>query len=252
MPELPEVNTLAVALNKRLVGDAIKKWQRYSTKLRVVIPEDSAVEELRGREIAAIRRVAKSIYFDVGTDRCVHVHLGMTGYFVLSQNPCARLAHEHLRIELISGRLLHYCDPRRFGVIELARFPENAVVEPFAGSLNWQYLTGKCQRSRRTVKTLIMDQSVIAGLGNIYAAEALLDSGILPLREACSLTTSEVKGLCKSIIKVIDFAVRAGLKSLEPEFRIDADTTHFPIVTNVYGKEGEICVKCKKTQILHD
>lgn len=250
MPELPEVNTLSAALNKRLQGDSFKVWQKLSPKLRLPLPDGKLVAKLLGRPIEAVKRVAKSIYFAFGLEEHLHVHLGMTGGFILDEHGGARLPHEHVRIELGSGQFLHYCDSRRFGVVELAKVPHQPACEPFAGSLTWQYLAEICQRSNRSIKALIMDQSVIGGLGNIYATEALLESGILPFREAASLSAAEIKKLCSASIRVIDRAVKSGLKSLKPDYRIDVNTTHFAIVTHVYGREGQVCGWCGVGQIM--
>lgn len=250
MPELPEVNTLSVALDRQLKGDSLKAWHKFSPKLRLPIPDGKAVVKLMGRTISAVKRVAKSMYFSFGLEEHLHVHLGMTGGFVLDERNGERLAHEHIRMELASGRFLHYCDSRRFGVVELAKMPDQPVCEPFAGSLTWQCLAEICQRSNRSIKALIMDQSLIAGLGNIYASEALLESGILPFREAASLSDAEIKKLCNACIRVIDRAVKSGLKSLKPDYRIDGNTTHFAIVTHVYGREGQACGLCGIGQIM--
>lgn len=244
MPELPEVNTLAVALNKQLLGDSIKNWQRLSPRLRCPIPGAEDAASLIGKPVKAVKRIAKSLYFDFGCKLLLHVHLGMTGSFNLTEEESSELRHEHLRIKLASGRVLSYFDPRRFGVIELCSLPEVLVVEPFVGNLTDKYLASLCRRSERSIKSLIMDQQILAGLGNIYATEALFVAGILPFRAASSLAGLELLRLTRAIIEVTDAAVKSGLHSLEPDYLVNADTTHFPIITNVYGQQTKLCPKC--------
>ncbi|OGK05649.1 MAG: hypothetical protein A2W80_01370 [Candidatus Riflebacteria bacterium GWC2_50_8] len=249
MPELPEVNTLAVALARQLCGDSIIEWQRLSPKLRLPIPNSKEAKEITNCIIAGIKRVAKNIYVDFGDKLFLKVHLGMTGHFHLTPEPLIGLKHEHLRIALKSGRVLTFCDPRRFGSIEIAEFPDKCVTEPFAGSLTPQYLATACAKRQCSIKALIMDQQIIAGLGNIYAAEALFAAGIRPDRPASSLKPAELKKLCKSMINVIDKAVKAGIASLFEKPLIDGDTTHFEIETLIYDRQGSLCSKCGKASI---
>lgn len=251
MPELPEVNTLVLALEKHLIGDSICEWQSYSPRLRRPVPACSVAEEIINQPIISIKRIAKSIYFDFGRSVYLHVHLGMTGSFLLQSTEAAKEKHEHLRIVLKSGKILSYIDPRRFGVIELVCLPEKNVCEPTERSLTSSFLKKQCSGSEKSIKSLIMDQSVIAGIGNIYASESLLEAGILPFREAGSLSDAEHKKLAASIVKVIKRAVRAGAESLKPEYRIDSQTTHFEIDVKAYGREGQLCGKCHQGLIMN-
>ncbi len=250
MPELPEVNTLMAALNHNLRGDSIIKWGKRSPKLRQPVPDVAASRILLKRPIVEVKRIAKSIYFDFALEEYLLVHLGMTGSFVLADQPPQITRHEHLRLQMKSGRFLSFFDPRRFGVIAIAKLPVSPVCEPFSDDLTPDYLQKACARSSRCIKALIMDQSIIAGLGNIYASEALLEAKILPFREAASLNGLDISRLCDSIIKVTAQAVKSGLKSLKPDFAVNAATTHFPIVTRVYGREGQKCLKCRKAMIM--
>lgn len=251
MPELPEVNTLALALDHHLVGDVFIEWQRFSPKLRRGIPDCDVAALILKRPVKSVKRVAKSIYFDFGISELLHVHLGMTGAFVLQSATAPRQKHEHLRIRLKSGKVLSFVDSRRFGVVEIVPFPGIQVCEPFSGSLTVGYLRQKCFGSKQSIKSLIMDQSIIAGIGNIYASEALLEAGILPFREAGSLSAAEQKKLASAIIRVIKKAVKAGFDSLQPGFKVDFQTTHFDIEVNAYGREAELCGKCGRGLIMN-
>ncbi|EKD84264.1 MAG: Formamidopyrimidine-DNA glycosylase, partial [uncultured bacterium] len=118
MPELPEVNTLAVALSTQLCGDSITEWQRWSPKLRKPIPDSDQAKAITGRKINSVKRVAKTLYVDFGGKVYLKIHLGMTGHFYLTSQPPEGLKHAHLRLKLASERFLTFCDPRRFGSLE--------------------------------------------------------------------------------------------------------------------------------------
>jgi formamidopyrimidine-DNA glycosylase len=249
MPELPEVNTLAVALAKQLIDDSISVWQRISPKLRQPIPDAVGAMPVTGRRIKEVRRVAKNIFLDFGGRHFLKIHLGMTGYFFLTAKKPPQLKHAHLQLQLASGRTLTFCDPRRFGSIEITGLPADRVVEPFAGVLTPAYLKDVCAGRACSIKALIMDQQIIAGLGNIYAAESLFKAGIRPDRPAGSLKPGELKKLCSACIAVIEAAVKAGIDSLGGQPEIDDQTTHFDIETLVYDRQNEVCPKCHKCRI---
>jgi formamidopyrimidine-DNA glycosylase len=249
MPELPEVNTLARALDHQLKGDSIISWQPLAPKLRKPLPDTQSAEVILEQPIRRVFRQAKSIFFEFATGHYLHVHLGMTGYFRLMNDNSDPDKHRHLVIELLSGRTLSYFDPRKFGVVEILHRLPDKVPEPFKDDLSIEYIRLACQKSRRAIKTMIMDQSIIAGLGNIYAGEALFKAGIMPDRPASELSKAEVTRLYNAMLEVIDSAVTAGLKSLLPNFYIDEETTHFEIDTSVYQKAGLLCCQCRKQSI---
>jgi len=249
MPELPEVNTLAVALARQLRNDSISAWSRLSPRLRQPIPDAAEAAPVTGRRIRDVRRVAKAIYIDFGGKQFLKIHLGMTGYFCLSQKPQKPVKHAHLQLQLASGRTLTFCDPRRFGSIEITSLPAERIVEPFSGELTLVYLKAACADRECNIKALIMDQQVIAGLGNIYAAESLFKAGIRPDRPAGSLKPAEIRKLCDACISVIGVAVQAGIDSLGDRPEIDNQTTHFDIETLVYDRQNELCHRCGKSSI---
>lgn len=250
MPELPEVYIVSFVLETLFKGDTLSGWQRFSPRLRCQIPSEKDARFLLGAELLRVRRVAKAMYLDFGFDLALHVHLGMTGHFVLASASAEKSRHEHLRLEFESGRALCYCDPRRFGVVNLREIPEKNVPEPFVGELNVEYLAGACRGSQRSIKSLIMDQHIIAGPGNIYACEALLLAGIRPDRPANSLDESELRALSQSLIQVIGAAVESGLNYQRQNGPfLNSETTHFPVVMNVYGRAGKICLSCGTTTV---
>ncbi|GAB4281207.1 MAG: bifunctional DNA-formamidopyrimidine glycosylase/DNA-(apurinic or apyrimidinic site) lyase [Candidatus Rifleibacteriota bacterium] len=250
MPELPEVNTLVAALRHHLRGDSIVRWQKLSLKLRKTIPDEDDADQILKKPIREILRLGKSVFFKFSARQYLHVHLGMTGYFRLAAKLEPPGKHEHLRLTLSSGRILCYCDPRKFGVIELMeRLPETGL-EPFSGSLTTGAFLEICKNRKAAIKSVIMNQRLIAGLGNIYANEALFGAGINPCKPACELSLEEAKKLVQAIVEVTVESVNSGLASLPPAFVIDEHTTHFPVSTRVYGQEGSICKKCGSHRIV--
>ncbi|MFZ5952052.1 MAG: Fpg/Nei family DNA glycosylase, partial [Candidatus Rifleibacteriota bacterium] len=171
------------------------------------------------------------------------------GFFVLESETRGAEMHKHLQLQFKSGRCLSYHDPRRFGVIEIIEKLPKRVPEPFSGDLTVEWLKQCSESTDRPVKCLIMDQDVIAGLGNIYANEALFRAGIRPDRPADSLSSGQLKKLTHEIIAVVENAVNAGIASLQPYFSVGPDTTHFDIETLVYGLNGQNCPVCRRYQL---
>lgn len=249
MPELPEVNTVTLALKHHLQGDKICEWQRLSPKLRRPLPDAHEVAGLLQQKIVKVFRQAKSIFFAFGNGQYLHFHLGMTGFFSLSEKNMAPVKHEHLRVFLESGRCLSFHDARRFGVVELLSALPKPVPEPLKNDLTLDCLKKILRKGKRPIKTTIMDQSLIAGVGNIYASEALFAARILPDRPSSSLTANEVKRLHQALLKVIGRSIESGLQSLLPNFTLDRHTAHFDIETLVYGQAGTTCPQCGKAII---
>ncbi len=244
MPELPEVNTLALALDHHFRGDTIVGWQIFCKKLRRPLPSQHQAKAVINKKIVRIFRRAKSIYFAIADGPFLHVHLGMTGYFKMYNASAGKGKHEHLHIRLKSEKILGFFDPRKFAVVELLSSIPVTVIEPVPNSMSVDYLKKICQKTTRPIKNLLMDQGKIAGIGNIYASESLFKSGILPDRPACSLSKTEVSKLYKEIISVIKASLKSGIASLQPDYEINEETTHFPIQTLVYGRHGQKCCRC--------
>jgi len=250
MPELPEVNTVAAALQHFFAGEKLVGWQRLALRLRRPIPDDGQIKALFGTELRQVLRIAKSIYLDFGVEQSLHIHLGMTGFFSMPKKSAKPEKHEHLRLEFASGKILAFSDPRRFGVVELVPLPQKRVPEPMIGCLAARYLAAACKGSGRSIKSLIMDQHIIAGVGNIYASEALFGAGLHPERPAGTLTGGEIKALSASLVRVVEAAIASGLEYQQKNgWFLNSETTHFPIETKVYGRAGQSCEKCGRSQI---
>jgi formamidopyrimidine-DNA glycosylase len=249
MPELPEVNTVVLALDHHFRGDAIVQWRKLSPKLRRPVPDADLLQAFFGAKIEQVFRQAKSIYFSFAVPGFLHFHLGMTGFFTLDEKAEMHEKHCHLQIVMKSQRVLNFHDPRRFGVVELLEELPEKVPEPFLKQLSLPFLRRVVSHSSRPIKLLIMDQAIIAGVGNIYASEALFAAGIRPDRPADSLALSDITNLRRALCGVIKKSIESGQQSLRPNYPINAETAHFDIETRVYGRDGQLCPKCGKHTI---
>ncbi len=249
MPELPEVETIANGLNKRVAGDRIDSvWVGSKPEpLKSTAAEISAV--LEGAEIKKVRRVGKHIVFDLGSSKTSDgqqwiVHLGMTGKMLVAPPEIETAKHTHLIAKLASGRELRFVDPRRFGRLEVRTSafsgpgaePLNISVEDFAQLFH---------RSKAPIKAALLNQKLLHGVGNIYADEALFRAHIRPRRRANTLTHAELRKLHAGLQKVLHAAIAAGGSSISDYVDADGEAGFFQIQHRAYGREGKPCLTCK-------
>jgi formamidopyrimidine-DNA glycosylase len=253
VPELPEVETVCRGLAPHLVGRCITDAQAFRPDLRFPFPEDFT-EHLRGRRIDHIARRAKYILIRLSDDRVWLTHLGMTGSFALipPENEPPLTPHTHLRIGLDDGWQLLYSDPRRFGFMDLfaeqetAAHPRLAALGPeplgnaFDAGRLMQVLAGK----RVSIKVALLDQSVVAGLGNIYVSEALFMAGISPLRRACDVTIPMAERLAHAIRSILEAAIAAGGSTLRDFTGVGGELGYFQHRFHVYDRQGASCPQC--------
>lgn len=248
MPELPEVETTRRSLLAGVVGARIVDVTVREPRLRRrVIPDLAA--QLRGRRVTAIERVGKYLLFALDDARTLLVHLGMSGSLCLAAPTSAPARHDHVRIALEGDRLLVFNDPRRFGLVHLGRRDELAELralgpDPLAAPLTpaqWRALT----RGRRTpIKALLMDQRRLAGVGNIYANEALFAAGVRPRRRAGSLTHAELARLGEALRAVLERAVTLGGSSISDYRDGNGNPGYFQIHHAVYDRDAQPCGRC--------
>lgn len=252
MPELPEAETIARDLRRHVVGSAVTGVR--VTHADVLAPGLSPARlgrALRGHSIVDVGRRAKNVVltFDDGTR--IVVNLGMTGRLVVGSSPRAdELRHVAVRFDLDENGPLLYDDIRRFGRIELhsaeswAERERTFGVEPLSDRFTAEHLHSLVHASRTPIRNFLLDQRRIAGIGNIYANEALFRAGILPARPANSLTTDESSRLRDAIRDVLSEAIEARGTTFSDYRDARGEAGGFQLRLRVYGREGEPCTVC--------
>lgn len=248
MPELPEVETTRRGISPYLLGRRVAAVHLRVPALRWPIPPEIAAN-LLGQRIAAVRRRAKYLLVDV-THGSAIVHLGMSGMLRVLPDNTAAQKHDHVDLLLDSGCLLRLTDPRRFGALLwqskgtvhplLADLGPEPLTDDFDGGHLWRLARGR----RAPVKSFVMDQAVVVGVGNIYAAEALFRAGIHPLRAAGRVSRERYDQLASAIKTILTFAIRRGGTTLRDFLNPDGAPGYFEQELFVYGREGERCRVC--------
>jgi formamidopyrimidine-DNA glycosylase len=247
MPELPEVETIARGLHERLAGDRIEEvWIGDKSNL-LKSPASEIARVLRGADIVGFRRVGKHIVGDLASENGAAqwvIHLGMTGRCLVCE-PGAEIAkHTHLIASLASGRELRFVDPRRFGKLQVLEGREFAAAgaEPIAADRE-QFV--ELFKGRKTpIKSALLNQSLLSGIGNIYADESLFRAGIRPRRRAASLTRADLLRLYDAIQQVLGEAITAGGSSISNYVDADGESGLFQLEHRVYQRTGEPCLVC--------
>ncbi|MBY4640406.1 bifunctional DNA-formamidopyrimidine glycosylase/DNA-(apurinic or apyrimidinic site) lyase [Gluconacetobacter entanii] len=252
MPELPEVETVMRGMRLHLEGHKIATATPLREGLRWPFPPGLA-DSLRGRVIMRFERRGKYILIHLDDGQALLMHLGMSGRVVLGHDvsvPAAR--HEHLLIVTEQGARCGLVDPRRFGIVDLLA-ADTATSHPLLARMGPEPLgngfdaegLARAARGRRTsVKALLLDQRVVAGLGNIYVSEALFRAGVHPERMAGSLNDAECTALVASIRDVLTEAIAAGGSSLRDYVKPDGELGYFQHAWRVYGRAGQGCPDC--------
>ncbi len=268
MPELPEVETVRRGLAPVAEGAKIVWVELRRADLRFPFG-DGFVENLKGRKVTSVGRRAKYLLVDTDSGMVLVMHLGMSGSFRVVQNSEDEtnapngiiVKHDHVlfHLETKNGKSAKviYNDPRRFGFMalieraELADHPwfADMGIEPTGNTLDSAYLAGKFHNKQAPLKAALLDQKMIAGLGNIYVCEALWRTGLSPKRKSCTLVTKTGKPTAKAdllafhIRGVIDEAIDAGGSSLRDHRQTDGSLGYFQHGFAVYGRENDPCLK---------
>jgi formamidopyrimidine-DNA glycosylase len=254
MPELPEVETIARGLEKRIAGDLIESVWLGSKPEPLKSPAAKIAATLELSRISHIRRAGKHIVFDLehaknGPSSPAKaqwiVHLGMTGSLLVCPSGSEIEKHTHAILQLASGRELRFVDPRRFGRLSVIEKFEAPGAEPLQIDSEKFALLFKGRKT--PIKSALLNQKLLSGVGNIYADEALFRAGIRPRRRAASLTRDELKRLHSSLKKVLNAAIRAGGSSISDYVDSNGDEGFFQLKHRVYGREGKSCLVCKGT-----
>ncbi len=251
MPELPEVETTVRGLAAVLDGQVLTRVEPRRADLRRPIPVDLR-QRLTGARVTGLGRRAK--YGLIETDRgdTLVFHLGMSGRWRV--DPEAIEKHDHLVIETASGRTLALNDHRRFGSLDLlstsalADWPTFRALgpEPLGDAFTHKTLETAFEGRIAPIKNLLLDQRIVAGLGNIYVCEALHMAGIKPHKPAGQVPPARLKPLVMAIKDVLAAAIEAGGSTLRDYARPDGELGYFFKQWRVYGREGEACVECRR------
>ena len=258
MPELPEIETVKLGIEKTVLGSAIISTEIFRRDLRFPIERNFEKLILKKRVLGVGRR-SKYLLFFLNNKTTIVLHLGMSGRINLSReskNKYKPKKHDHLIISFDNQFMLIYNDPRRFGFIEIIegdyadyqRF-KYIGIEPLSKKFDEHYLWSKIKNSSRSLKNILMDQKVVAGLGNIYVSEALWDCRIKPTRIGKKMSLIECERLVASIKKVLNKAIKFGGTTLKDFRQVGGEVGYFQNKLQVYGKEGQACFrgKCKGT-----
>ena len=255
MPELPEVETVMRGMRAHLQGHTIIRAEMHRADLRWAMPPGLAAR-LRGARVEGFRRRGKYILMRLDGGDTMLLHLGMSGRVNLAQVdpalPVAVTPHEHLVMETETGWRFGLVDPRRFGAVDLmptrAEAAHRLLVgmgpEPLEAGFDAACLAAALHGRRTSLKAALLDQRIVAGLGNIYVCEALFRARLSPLREAGTVGRGRAARLVTAIKAVLAEAIAAGGSSLRDYVQPDGELGYFQHAWKVYGREGLPCEGC--------
>jgi len=257
MPELPEVETVKRGLEPVMQGF---KFERVTlNRLNLRFPFDkNFISRIQGKILTSLIRRGKFLKATLSSNDVLYMHLGMSGRFSIdndltalyNSNNSTNPKHNHVIFEMSNGVVVTYNDPRRFGFMELIAPGEPSRLdkmgpEPLDNMFNAPYLFNKLSGKKSAIKSALLDQSIIGGLGNIYVCEAIFKAKISPKRLAGSLTIKETEILVNEIKGVIKKAIEAGGSSLKDFASVDGNLGYFQHSFEVYGQEKKPCVVCE-------
>ncbi len=256
MPELPEVETVRRGLLPVMEGATITQADVRRPDLRWPFP-DRMAERLTGQTVVALRRRSNYILADLSGGETLIIHLGMSGRILISGDPLGQFhhahpapeKHDHVVFDMANGARVTFNDARRFGAMDLA--PTAAVEghwllsnlgpEPLGNAFNDAHLVAALKGRMTPIKAALLDQRIVAGLGNIYVCEALYRAGISPKRKAGRISTTRIAALVPVIRDVLSEAIEAGGSSLRDYRQTDGELGYFQHTFRVYDREGAPC-----------
>ncbi len=252
MPELPEVEVVRRSLEPRLLNQRFGAVTTRAAALREPL-DRMALGRLEGGQVLALRRRAKYLLIDVEDDRTFVVHLGMSGRFTVvpAHEPLAK--HEHLSIALDGGQRLRFVDPRRFGQamvlatseLDASRYFAHLGIEPLDSAFDGPHLAGLAIARRGPIKTFLMDQRVVVGVGNIYASEALWRSRVHPKRSVARVSAATWQRVAEAARATLDDAIREGGTTLNDFADGEGNAGYFQVSLAAYGRAGAPCARCQ-------
>lgn len=253
MPELPEVETTLRGIEPHIIQQAVTAVDIRHPRLRWPIPKD--LLNLTGQSLINLSRRNKYLLFTFPTGTMI-LHLGMSGRLRVLSEPSTPQIHDHVDIHFANHHFLRFTDPRRFGALlwtvdDPLTHPllANIGPEPLTSAFNAAYLMKRAKGRSIAVKSFIMDGKVVAGVGNIYATEALFAAGIHPERPAGQVSLTEFETLVPIVKRILRAAIKQGGTTLKDFTQSDGSPGYFSIQLNVYGKAGKPCPNCKTALI---
>jgi formamidopyrimidine-DNA glycosylase len=252
MPELPEVETIARGLAKRVTGDVVESVWLGQKREPLKSPASEIVATLEQSRVSAVRRMGKHIVFDLERDQNVRprqhksqwiVHLGMTGRLQVCEPQAEVDKHTHAILHLASGRELRFVDPRRFGRLSVSANFDAGGIEPL--EIDLDSFVAMFRGRKTPIKSALLNQKLLRGVGNIYADESLFRAGIRPRRRASSITREQLGKLIVAVKEVLKEAIALGGSSISDYVDADGEEGFFQLQHRVYGREAEPCLVCK-------
>ena len=252
MPELPEVETIVRGLRPHLEGRRLVRVVQRRPDLRFPFPENFAAR-LTGRRVTGLGRRAKYMLIGLDGGEVLLCHLGMSGRMVLDRTKDAPLdPHDHVVFETDAGERIRFNDVRRFGLMDLVaeqdlqahKLLRDLGPEPLGNAFNGAALATALKGRRTPIKAALLDQRIVAGLGNIYACEALFHAGLSPRRQAYTVQGGRAQRLAWAVRDVLQRAIEAGGSSLRDYVQADGELGYFQHHWAVYGREMEPCPGC--------
>lgn len=249
MPELPEVETTKQGIKPHLERQMIHGITVRNSKLRVPVPEH--INDLcAGKNIKGVTRRAKYILIQL-TSGYILIHLGMSGHLRIVPHDTPSEKHDHVDLFLTNGQMLRYCDPRRFGLFTYLednpyQHPLLAHLgpEPLSDDFTSNYLYQRAKNKNIPIKSFIMNNDIVVGVGNIYASESLFLTGIHPMTPAKSLSHKAMTILTEYIKQILQSAIAAGGTTLKDFYTFDGKPGYFSVALQVYGRKKQPCFQC--------
>ena len=251
MPELPEVETVRRGLALKMTGRRIVEAELRRPDLRRPFPPMLA-RTLTGAKIGKLARRGKYILIELDDNGTLLLHLGMSGRITTGPAGVPHATHDHVVLTLDDGTVVRFNDARRFGLLDYMRRGEESAhplladmgPEPLEPGFDGRYLAGKLAGKMTAIKAALLDQRIVAGLGNIYVCEALYRAGLSPRRLAATVTGARANKLAAEVRAVLTDAIEAGGSSLRDYVQADGELGYFQHHWAVYGREGEPCPGC--------
>ncbi len=251
MPELPEVETIARGLESALIG---KKIEDVKVMFPGILKEESKNfrRNVVQTKVIGVRRRGKFILMDLSNGKTILVHLGMTGACFLLKRSSRLDKHDHLTVTLCrSQKELRYNDQRKFGRIKsFSACKEESISDlrklgPEPLEISSPDFVNLFRKRKGRIKPALLNQQIIAGLGNIYADESLFEARINPLQRIDKISPKKLRRLHRAVQKILKRAIRAGGSSIENYYKVNGEIGSFQLQHNVYGREGLVCKRCK-------